>query len=116
MHRGTSKDLLLVAVICFELLLQPQDLLVALVQAPREPRHDVPLLHQQALVAVHLPIPYISEAAFLQPRSTSCTRISSRYTDPQPQTQHVALGAVTADSLSGHLPHMKDQIVFPAAP
>ena len=42
------------AVISLQLLLQTQDLLVALVQAPREARHDVPLLHQQALVAIHL--------------------------------------------------------------
>ena len=45
---------LLVAVIGLQLLLQAQDLLVALVQAPREACHDVPLLHQQALVSVHL--------------------------------------------------------------
>ena len=60
-------DSLLMAVIGFKLFLQPQDLLVALVQAPCEPRHDVPLLHQQALVAVHLQSPCIPEPAFCNP-------------------------------------------------
>ena len=73
------EDSLLMAVICFELFLQPQDLLVALVQAPCEPCHDVPLLHQQALVAVHLHSPCITEVAF-----QSCSVLH--------QQAHVAVG------------------------
>jgi len=52
LHEGGGA--LLMAVIGFKLFLQAQYLLVALVQAPCQAGHDVPLLHQEALVAVHL--------------------------------------------------------------
>lgn len=52
LHEGGGA--LLMAVIGFELFLQAQYLLIPLVQAPCQTGHDVPLLHQQALVAVHL--------------------------------------------------------------
>ncbi len=45
---------LLVGVIGFKFLLQAQQLLVALVEAPRQRYHYVTLLHQQRLVPVHL--------------------------------------------------------------
>ena len=51
------RDALLVHVVGLQLLLERQDLLVALVQARRQRDHDVPLLQQQLLVPVNLPTP-----------------------------------------------------------
>lgn len=46
--------LLLVGVIGFQLFLQGQDLLIPLIQPPRQRYHDVPLLQQQVFVPVNL--------------------------------------------------------------
>ena len=51
--RGRARALL-VEVVRLQLFLQGQQRLVALVQAPRQRRHDVALLHQQRPVPVRL--------------------------------------------------------------
>ena len=45
---------LLVGVVSLQLLLQSQDLLISLIQAPSQRNHDVTLLQQQLLVPIYL--------------------------------------------------------------
>lgn len=61
-HVHGEGGLLLVGIIGLQLLLQGQDLLIPLIQAPCQRNHDVPLFQQQLLIPVYLQVAILARS------------------------------------------------------